>query len=102
MRCAKKFFFIILATAISGMPRPEICVLPEQFRLMIFPKEHHGESLSVCELDTQPSNWEADTLPLGYRRPSEIFAANAWVSGECYVQLGRYWETNDTRKRIKI
>jgi len=44
---------------------------------MILPKEHHGESLSVCELDTQPSNWEADTLPPGYRRPSEIFAANA-------------------------
>jgi len=44
---------------------------------MILPKEHHGESLSVCELDTQLSNWEADTLPLGCRRRSEIFVANA-------------------------
>jgi len=61
MSCAKKCFFIILATAISGMPTPEICFLPGQFRLTIMPKVHHGESLRVCELDTQPSNWEADT-----------------------------------------
>jgi len=27
MRCAKKCFFIILATAISGMPTPEMCFL---------------------------------------------------------------------------
>jgi len=64
MSCAKKCFFIILATAISGMPTPEICFLPGRFRLTILPKYHHGESLSVCELDRQPSNWEADTLPL--------------------------------------
>jgi len=71
------FFFIILATANSGMPAPEICFLPGQFRRTILPKEHHGESLGVCELFTQPSNWEADTLPLSYRCPSEIFVANA-------------------------
>jgi len=47
------------------------------YRLTILPKEHHGESLSVCELDTQPSNWVADILSLDYRRPSEISAANA-------------------------
>jgi len=71
-------FFIISATAISDMPTPEIGFLPGQFRVTILPKEHHGESLSVCELDTEPSNWEADTLPLGYRRRrSEIFVANA-------------------------
>jgi len=57
-------FFIILATAISGMPTPEIRFLPGQFRLTILPKVHQGESLSVCELDTQPPNWEANTLPL--------------------------------------
>jgi len=57
MRCAKKCFLkIILATAISGMPAPEICFLPGQLRLPILPKEHHGESLGVCELFTQPSN----------------------------------------------
>jgi len=50
------FFEIILAMAISGMPTPEICFLPGQFRLTTLPKEHHGESLSVCKLDTQPSN----------------------------------------------
>jgi len=71
------FLFIILATAISSMPAPEICFLPGQFRLTILPKEHHSESLSVCELFTQLSSWEADTLPLGYRRRSEIFVANA-------------------------
>jgi len=70
-------FFIILVTAISGMPAPEICFLPGQFSPTILPKQHHGESLSVCKLDTQPSNWEADTLSLGYRRPSKIFIANA-------------------------
>ena len=70
-------FLLIVATAISGMSTPEICLLPGQFRLTILPKEHHGESLSVCELDTQPSNWEEDTLPLGYRRRSEIFVDNA-------------------------
>jgi len=32
MRCAKKCFFIILAAAISGIPTPEICVLPGQLR----------------------------------------------------------------------
>ena len=61
MRCAKKCFFLLLAAENSGMPAPEICFLPGQFRLTIFPKENHGESLDVCELFTQPSNWEADT-----------------------------------------
>ena len=85
--------------AISGMPAPEICFLPGQFRRTILPKEHHGESLGVYELSHNfPIEWW--TLPLSYRRPSEMFVANAQVSGECYVQLGRYWETNDTRKRI--
>ena len=70
-------FFIILATAVSGIPTPERCFLPGQFRPTILAKEHYGESLSVCELDTQPSNWEADTLPLGYHRRSETFVANA-------------------------
>jgi len=75
MKCAKKRFFIILATEISGLTTIEIYFLSGQFRLKILPKEHHGESPGVCELDTQPSNWE--TLPLGYPRRSEIFVANA-------------------------
>jgi len=52
--CQEMLFFFILATAISSMPTPKICLLPVQFRLTILPKEHHGESLSVCESDTQP------------------------------------------------
>ena len=100
MRCAKKHSFIILATAISGMPTPEICFFPGQFRLTILPKEHHGKSLSVCELDKQPSNWEADTeLPL----PQPNLRRQCLGVRRCYdVQLGRYWETKDTRKRIKL
>jgi len=66
-----------LATAISGMTTPQIYFLPGQLRRTILPKGHYGESLSVFELDTQPSNWEEDTLPLGYRRPNESFVANA-------------------------
>jgi len=111
MRCAKKCFsFIILATAIRGMPTPEICFLPGQFRLTIMPKERYSESLSFCELDRQPSNCEADTLPLSYRHPSDRrqflgvrwcrqFLGVRWCSD---VQLGRYWENKDTRKRIKL
>jgi len=35
-------FFIVLATAFSGMPAPEICFLPGHLRLTLSPKEHHG------------------------------------------------------------
>jgi len=31
------FFFVILATAISGMPTPEICYSPGQLKRPIFP-----------------------------------------------------------------
>jgi len=71
------FLFYNFGEGISGMPTPEICFLPGQFRLTILRKEHHSESLGICELFTQPSNWEADPLSLGYRHPSEIFVANA-------------------------
>jgi len=56
----RKFLLIILATAISGMPMPEICFLPGQFRRTILPKEHHGDSLSGCGSKAQPSDWEVD------------------------------------------
>jgi len=82
MICANEFFFIF-ATAIGGMPMPEICFLPRQLTGTILPKQRHGNSLSVGESDTQPSNWEADALiPLSYRRPGEISIANALVSGD--------------------
>jgi len=49
-------FFIILATPISGMPMPEVCIFPGQFRRTILPKEHHGDSLSGRGSNAQPSN----------------------------------------------
>jgi len=61
MRCAKKCLFISFATAISGMPVPEICFLPGQLGRTNLPKERYGDSLSGGESDTQPSSWEADT-----------------------------------------
>ena len=60
-RCAKKCFFIIFATVISGMPTPEICFLSGQLRRTILPKERYDDSLSDGESATQPSSWEADT-----------------------------------------
>jgi len=54
----QQIFFIILATAISGMPTPEIPFLLGQLKRTILPQERYGDSLSVGELDTQPSNWD--------------------------------------------
>jgi len=67
MRCAKKLFLIILATAVSGR---------RQLRRTILHKGRYGDSLSDGESDTQPFNCEADTLPLNHRRPSEMFVSN--------------------------
>jgi len=97
-----QMFFIVSATAISGMPTPEICFLPGQFRLTILPKEHHGESLSVCELDTQPFNWDVETTT-GLSPLQRNIRRQCLGVRRCYdVQLERYWETKDTRKRIKL
>jgi len=57
----QEIYFFILATAISGIPTREMCFLPGKLRRTILPRERYGDSLSVGELDTQPSNWEADT-----------------------------------------
>jgi len=95
-------FLIMLATAISGIPTPEICFLPGRFRRTILPKEHHGESLSVCDMDTQPSSWEADPTT-GLSPPQRHLRRQCLGFRGCYdVQLGRYWETNDTRKTVKL
>jgi len=58
--CQEMFLFIVMATAISGMPMPEICFLPGQFRRKILPKEHHSDSLSGRGSNAQPSEWEVD------------------------------------------
>jgi len=61
MRCAKKYFFILLMTATSGWPTPEMRFLPEQLRWTLLPKERYGNSLSGRGSNTQASNWEVDT-----------------------------------------
>jgi len=84
------------------MPTPEIYFIPGQLRRTILPKEHYDESLSVCELDTQPSNWEANTTT-GLLPAQKNLLRQCLGVRRCYdVQLGRYWETKDTRKRIKL
>jgi len=52
------------------------------------PKGRYGFTLSVGELGTQPSNCEADTLPLSYLHPNAMFVANAWVSGDITIGGG--------------
>jgi len=52
-------FFIILATAISGMPKPEIAFYRGSWGERSCPRGATA-SHSVSELDTQPSNWEAE------------------------------------------
>jgi len=98
--CQEMFSFIILATAISGMPTPEICFLQGQFRLTILPKEHHGESV----------NW-THNLPIERRTlyhislspPQRNLCRQFLGVRRCYDgELGSYCETKDTRKRIKL
>jgi len=98
MRCIKKrFFFIISATAISGMPTPEICYSPGQMKRTIFPQERYGDSLSVGESDTQPSNCEGHSS-IELSPPQRNFRRQCLGVTWCYdVPWGRYWGTNDTR-----
>jgi len=67
---------IISARAISGMSTFEISFVPGKWRWTFLPKERYGDTLSGRGSNIQPSNWEADTLPLHYPRLSEIFVAN--------------------------
>jgi len=67
-------FFYDFGDSNSGMPTPEICFLPGQLKTAVLPKV----SLSVGEMDAQPSSCEADTLPLSHRRPSAVFIVNAY------------------------
>jgi len=52
------YFFINLSAAISGMPMLEICFLPGQLSGMLLPKKRYGDSISVGESITPPSNCE--------------------------------------------
>jgi len=51
-------------TAVSGRLMPGICSLPGRFWGTLLPKKCYGSSLSGRGSYTQPSTWEADTLPL--------------------------------------
>jgi len=53
-------------TAVGGWPKPEFCFMPRQLRWTLLPKERYGNSLNGRGSNTQPSNWEADTLSLSY------------------------------------
>ena len=43
-----------------------IVLLAGQLRRTLLSKERYGNLLSGCGSNTQPSNWEADTLPVSY------------------------------------
>jgi len=58
----QEMFFMILATAIAACQCLKL-LLTGQLRRAILPKGRYRISLSVGELDTQPSNRDADTLP---------------------------------------
>ena len=77
------FFFLLILVTANGRPKPELCFLPGRLRWTLLPKEHYSNSLSGCGSNTQPSNWEADTLPLNYCRASMA----QWQSKTCR----RYW-----------
>ena len=64
------FFNLILMTAIGSRPKPEICFLSGLLRWTFLPKERYGDPLSGRGSNTEPYNWEADTVTLSYRRLS--------------------------------
>jgi len=89
---------MILATAISGMPTPEICFSPGQLKRTILAWERYGDSVEC--------RWIGHTT---FQLRGAIFH---WTMQQnlrhqclgvrwCYdVQWGRYWGTNDTRQKI--
>jgi len=49
LKCSRNwvlFFLLILATAIGGRPKLELCFLPGRLRWTLLPKERYGNSLS--------------------------------------------------------
>jgi len=74
------FLLLILATAIRGRPKPDFASCRGRWGERSLPMERCGNSLSGRESNTQPSNWEADTLttvllPPHYRATSWRFCA---------------------------
>jgi len=55
-------FYLILEPAIGGRPKPKLCFLPGRLRWTLLPKERYGDSLSGRGSNTQPSNWDVESL----------------------------------------
>jgi len=62
-----------LATTISGIPMPEIASYRGSWseRSCPRPKGRYGVTLSVGELDIQPSNWETEIYYLAIVTPAK-------------------------------
>jgi len=60
----RTFFFYNFDDSNWRQAKPELHFLPGQLRWTLLPKERYGNSLSGRGSNTQPFNWEADTLPL--------------------------------------
>jgi len=101
------FFLLILVTAISGRPKPELCFLPGWLRWTLLPKECYGDPLSGCVVDWTPNPWEADTLPLSYCRIHSTFTSCIIVTmlgKQCKMKLPSNewaWKVIDGREEAK-
>ena len=60
----KFFFFVNFGDGNWRQAGAWIVLLARRWRWTLLPEERYGNSLSVCGSNTQPSNWEADILPL--------------------------------------
>jgi len=47
-KMCQKIVFIILATAVSVLPTPEVCFSQGRLRRTILPKKRYSDSLSGC------------------------------------------------------
>jgi len=64
-------------TAICGKPMLEIRFLPGHLKWTLLPKEHYGDSLRGLGLNPTTFQLIGGTQRLNYRRPNEMFVANA-------------------------
>jgi len=71
-----------LATVISDIRMPEIASHQGSWGEQSCPRG--ATALHSVSVNWTPANFQlrSGTLPLSYRSPSEIFFANAWVSGD--------------------
>ena len=92
------FLIWFLVTAVSGWPKPKICPLPEPLRWTVLPKERYGNFLNGRGSNTQPSNWEGDTLPLSYCRPLQPSVLTVSVMNEGTFKLKSSLRVRLTRR----